>query len=276
MRIHENSHLYTLPSLTLPVHPFYSMLVSFSTKAALVFLLTGVATLPSESEQYRRQVLASSDLKPTELSRQYTARSFAPLWLHSDPDLVFGFIGDGYRRLQVKLLTIRPDAQQPGRYTVTGKAKVGTNITGFQGTFVLLHVRENKARPRAADDMPTKAVKAGIALVEYELREPEGQPTAGVFRGVLCTQWYQDRHGKLYYNDLQNYSDNYENNQFVGTWQSYKTGQVKRCNWGDYRMPNSGDFDQGAGEFSPQEKYWANGWQAFKGGGYQRDKAWWK
>jgi hypothetical protein len=37
-----------------------------------------------------------------------------------------------------------------------------------------------------------------------------------------------------------------------------------KCNWGDYRIPDCGHFDVGAGEFYPDEKYQMNGWQAFK------------
>ncbi|MBT9395632.1 hypothetical protein KLP40_20875 [Hymenobacter sp. NST-14] len=166
-------------------------------------VLMGAITLPPESEQYRRQTLTSGYLKSTELSSQYAARSFAPIWLRSEPATVFGFIGDDYQRLRVKLLTVRPDAQQPGRYLVTGKSKVRDNIVGFEGTFQVLHVREYKQHPRAIDDEPTIAVKAGVVLAAYELREPVGQPGAGIFRGVLHASWYQDKAGKLYYNDLE-------------------------------------------------------------------------
>lgn len=47
----------------------------------------------------------------------------------------------------------------------------------------------------------------------------------------------------------------------MGTWTSYATHQTLRCNWGDYRIPNADDFDIGAGEFSPADKYLPYGWQ---------------
>jgi hypothetical protein len=37
---------------------------------------------------------------------------------------------------------------------------------------------------------------------------------------------------------------------------------IKRCNWGDFRIPNSGDLDGGAAGFSPW-KHKENGWQDF-------------
>lgn len=41
----------------------------------------------------------------------------------------------------------------------------------------------------------------------------------------------------------------FSNNQFRGSWTSYKTGVSKKCNWGDGRILDSGDLEGGAGEF---------------------------
>lgn len=260
------------------------MIINAVFRIASGILICSMVALPPESEQYRRHILTSPDLLPTEQAARYAAQSFAGIWLHSEPETVFGFIGNDYQRLRMKLLTIRPDAQKPGRYVVTGKSKVRTTIAPFQGIFTVVHVRENKRLPRTLDDVPSDAMKAGIVLAEYELREPEGQPNNGVFRGILYAQWYQDKAGKLRYNDLESFADGYANNQFVGTWQSYKTGLIKRCNWGNNRIPNSGEFDQGAGEFSPADSYLKNGWQSYRKAWDQNDKeaqqqeraAWWK
>ena len=43
-----------------------------------------------------------------------------------------------------------------------------------------------------------------------------------------------------------------------------KADSMKRCNWGDYRIPNCGDLDIGAGGFSPADKYLTNGWQNYR------------
>ena len=47
---------------------------------------------------------------------------------------------------------------------------------------------------------------------------------------------------------------------FAGTWKSNKTKKSKLCAWGQYRVPNSGGLDVGAGEFSVNPKYAKNGW----------------
>ena len=46
-----------------------------------------------------------------------------------------------------------------------------------------------------------------------------------------------------YYFDI---GDAFFNNQFKGTWESYHNNIKKKCNWGDYRMPDSKGLDGGA------------------------------
>lgn len=59
-------------------------------------------------------------------------------------------------------------------------------------------------------------------------------------------------------------ADGFSNCQYEGTWTtSYKTNKIKRCNWGDYRIPNSSDLDEGCGEFIPQKKYARFGWENY-------------
>ncbi len=55
-------------------------------------------------------------------------------------------------------------------------------------------------------------------------------------------------------------NDSFSNNGFIGTWTSYKTNTSKKCNWGDYRIPDCGDLDSGTGEFMVSSKYIKNGW----------------
>ncbi len=58
-------------------------------------------------------------------------------------------------------------------------------------------------------------------------------------------------------------NDSFSNNGFIGTWTSYKTNTSKKCNWGDYRIPDCGDLDSGTGEFFVSEKYLKNGWVSY-------------
>jgi len=72
-----------------------------------------------------------------------------------------------------------------------------------------------------------------------------------------------DRNGRLQYDEVMVGADGWRNNQFAGTWTSYRTKASKPASWGDSRIPVAGDLDIGAGEFSPDEKYLAHGWQSY-------------
>lgn len=50
----------------------------------------------------------------------------------------------------------------------------------------------------------------------------------------------------------------------MGTWTEYNSNEMKCSNWGERRIPFSGDLDIGAGEFSPNPKYFDKGWENLK------------
>lgn len=230
--------------------------------------------LSAESEGFRKQVLsrqpvAEAAMRPAEKLAAYAKYDFSPLWLRENDEAVYGFIGARYQRLQVKLLTIQKSAADPALYSVTGKTRVLGVVRAFRGTVRLQQVREalNRQLPPREEWLP-KVAAAGIAVTgtavaRYDFFEDSTQTKAGVFRGVLATYWYTDQKLRLHYDDLEGYSDSFTNNQFVGTWTSYARNQPLRCNWGDFRAPNSGGLDMGAGEFSPADKYYSSGWQYF-------------
>lgn len=99
-------------------------------------------------------------------------------------------------------------------------------------------------------------------VASYNFKESKEQVHSGFFAGKLYSKWYLDANNKMQYDDIQSIADGYLNNAFIGTWESYKTGKNKICNWADYRVPNANkDFDIGAGEFSVADKYLDKGWQ---------------
>jgi hypothetical protein len=124
----------------------------------------------------------------------------------------------------------------------------------------------------------------GVISGRYLFRQNPKQRGSGVFEGKLSTGYYTDKQGTIHYDDLDMGADGYTNNDFVGTWKSYRGTRVEKCNWGDYRAPDSGDLDVGAGDFYPNDKYIKNGWQAFvaeqqmmaRTGGKVKENEWWK
>lgn len=267
----------------------------------LVALLTGAAAsipvppLAAESEAFRqlvlrKQPLLETPMAPAEKLPAYVHYDFSPLWLEVNNDGVRGFAGAHYQRLWIRILAVHKSDTDPTLYLVTGKTRVLGIIRSFRGTVRLQHVREalNRRLP-PLEEYPRIATvrKTGVMLARYDLFEDSTQTKTGVFRGVLATYWYTDRKQRLHYDDLEDYADGYTNNQYVGTWTSYSTGKTLRCNWGDFRIPNSSDFDIGAGEFSPADEYLAYGWQDVRDATFgpeekavparrREARAWWK
>jgi hypothetical protein len=106
--------------------------------------------------------------------------------------------------------------------------------------------------------------KQGILIGKYEFEENPIQDHTGRFQGILTLNWYLDKFGIIHYDNIEWHSDNYRNNQYIGTWTGFNSNEVKCCNWGECRIPFSEDLDIGAGEFSPNPKYFDKGWKDFK------------
>jgi hypothetical protein len=111
------------------------------------------------------------------------------------------------------------------------------------------------------DEYKNKGIlKQGVAIGTFRFEEDPSQKHVGVFKGVMTLNWYLDKFGTIHFDDLESSSDNYRNNQYVSTWTRYGTKKSKIANWGEFRIPFSGDLDIGAGEFSINPKYLGNGW----------------
>jgi hypothetical protein len=167
-----------------------------------------------------------------------------------------GFIGDNFQRFYIRFISIIQSPANPYEYLVYGKTMVKDNICVFHGKIVIKESRIHKSA-----EMPS--YKEGVAICDVVLYEDRKQPSTGLIKGQLKTNFIIDDNGQFRYDALMFVADGFSNNQFKGTWTSYKTSASKKCHWGDYRIPDSGDLDVGTGEFAVSEKYIKNGW-----GGY--------
>ncbi len=183
-----------------------------------------------------------------------------------------GFIGEDYQRFYIHYTSVERDSVNPSKYHVTGKTKVKNNVCDFEG---LLNITQTKnyTEPEIPNWYYEGSIKGN-----YIFREDKNQYGTGVFKGEFESFFWIDSSGLLKYNTLWLVADGYTNNQFEGVWQSYRSGKVKKCNWGDCRIPDSKKLDDGAGEFCPNEKYIKNGWENYIEevyGDKERD-IWWK
>jgi len=168
-----------------------------------------------------------------------------------------GYIGDQFQRLYIHFISVIQNSHNPLEYFVYGKTRVKTNICRFQGRITI-----EEAFLYTEGDIP--GIDQGYVQGTYTFFEDPEQSGTGIFEGNFRTDFYFDDKGTIQYDALMIIADGYRNNQFEGTWTSYRSGTVKECNWGDYRIPEGRGLDVGAGNFSPAEKYNKNGWESYR------------
>lgn len=185
--------------------------------------------------------------------------------LNGKKDNFLGFIGVNRKRLRITFTSIKKSEENKDVYEVEGFSTVmNKNKRTFKGTFTLQsHYR--LTAPAFDGDEPLKKGEAeGFSTFSYTLKEDENLTATGVFKGEMLVLWYKAINKKPVYTELFVQSDGSRNYQFLGTWTSYKTKKTSVASWGEYRIPCSGDFDLGDGDFGPNPKYWQYGWEEFR------------
>ncbi len=247
---------------------------------SISFALCGQQLPPSSMEVIEKSLSKENSEKV--VVSELNNPDFSKVWLKNQY-AVLGYIGESYQRIHIQLISVIKDQNTQNEYFVYGKSKVRSNVCDFQGKFTITHVRKFKLHERNA--IYEEALKQGdqevidrlekdrgFILAEYLLFENPNQKGSGLFKGVVKSCFYIEK-GDLYFDDLDlEYDDRYNNNQFVGIWQSYITKAQKICNWGTFRIPNSGDLDIGAAEFSPNMKYLDEGWDTYYRAYYKMER----
>ncbi len=167
-----------------------------------------------------------------------------------------GFIGDSFQRFYIHFTSVKKNEENPYEYIVTGKTKVKTTICSFEGT-----IKINSSRIYSGSDLP--GYKQGIVVCDVSLFEDREQSSSGVIKGKLVSYFVIDDKKRFRYDGLDFVADGFSNNEFSGTWTSYRTNTVKICNWGDFRIPNSSGLDCGVAEFRVSDKHLNNGWLSY-------------
>ncbi len=220
----------------------------------------------TEAELFKKEQLIKDDLNPAELIKEFSTADFSKLWTKTENQYVYGFIGNNYQRMRIKLITVAKDQVSPNTYSVYGKVMIKSTIGEFHGSLKLSNIRKLKVTSQGITDCyKTKGVEGQYVMMgDYEFAEDKQENHLRIFKGSFKTDFYVDKKNKPRYDDMDEPSDSYTNNQFVGQWSLYNSTTITRCNWGDYRIPNSGNFDTGAGELSPAPKYLPYGWQSLQ------------
>jgi hypothetical protein len=250
----------------------------------LIFMpvLFSFAQQDNMSREWKNRVLNDPNLQNHNFKDSFALHNFSSLWMKTDNQYVFGFIGNNFERIRVKFISVKQDSTNLDTYHIVGKSMVKNNICDFEGTIVLERIAINK---KVEVEYKSSGVQSqGFIVANYYFEEDSTQLHSGVFQGSLISLWYINANGIIQYDDLIMGADAFRNNQFIGVWQSYTKDRQLICNWGDYRISNSGNLDIGAGSFSPSDAHLQFGWQNYRDAYFNNDdsayaiekKRWWE
>lgn len=221
------------------------------------------------------QILPENEYISTENElKNFSSYDFSPVILGLEMNRTYGVIGNTYKRIQIKITNVEKDVVNADVYHVTGKSKVGNNIERFTGTIKLQSIKQIKDRQLDDETVSLPTKYQGVISGVYQFNEPKDRSHSGVFEGIYNALFQITNDDIVFYNDLDLYRDSYINNVYQGFWTDYQTKEAKICKWADFRVPDvSGDFDIGAGAFSPNEKYNNKGWQTYNDTYLKNDKS---
>jgi hypothetical protein len=164
-----------------------------------------------------------------------------------------------YQRIQFHFESIQRDKMDGCVYHISGYDRLKGLVTPFNGQVKIEKIKKNVGNiyepEKPSDDKLVEFTGA------FQFREDNKAKGSGVFAGTVYFMLTLNKENKLV-DDLGEYmGDGFYNFIYDGSWTSYKSGKVKKCVWGEGRLPNTGDFDIGDGDIVVNEKYLKNGWE---------------
>lgn len=202
------------------------------------------------------------ELKSENLKDKYAKYDFSEVFTPKTE--ILGYIDPNFRRLKMTLKNVIKVSDD--EYKVIGYSEVKGNRCDFEGSINIQQIREYKEYHYGVDDeYKNKGIQSqGIVIGTYKFSESPNQKYSGIFSGIMTSYWYIDSKSDLKLDNIEYFSDNYKHNQYVGVWRMYGSKKQKKANWGEFRIPFSGDLDIGAGEFGINPKYIENGWEELR------------
>ncbi len=201
--------------------------------APLIILLLLRTSIGLASSHY--YLIKNPNLRPENKIDQFNHYNFSILFSGEHSVFNIGYIGDNFRRIRIKFVSVTKNPHNHHIYYVYGKSNVLGNICDFQGTIDITEIRLfNPMHYGVDDEYKGKGIKfQGVIIANYALYEGPSQKHSGYFNGKVYVGWYLNGKNKIIYDDIESHSDLWCNSQFIGKWKSYSTNQTKVCNWGD-------------------------------------------
>ena len=199
----------------------------------------------------------------------FNEKAFVPRWFEP-----IGYRGRDFQRFYIHYDSVCFKGN--GIYDVCGRTRFRDTIRLFSGIITL-----DSMRLYQAEHQPSTG-EFGSLYGHYQFDEDEFSG-GGVLSGKMSVE-FAKINGRFYYDAVMlECADGYDNRQYEGVWTSKDLTRMEKCNWGDFRIPDSRGLDIGVGEFSPVDEYSDRGWQVYTYGWsdydslralYQADEQW--
>lgn len=218
--------------------------------------------------------------KDTDATKKYLDQDFSsflkvPL---SDPESkgsyeeFLGYIGEEYQRLYINYFSVKKDQNDPRVYLVKGRSQVKKNKNDFVGKIIISKIYSSGPTTIYSDDneVSDEANDVIAVFADYEFFENKNQNYSGKFSGKMWFGGYFNKQNQFILKPSEATAcPHYRNNQYLGTWQSYKNLKTKITGWGQYLLPGFSSFSEdpsggGCGGYVPELKYQRRGWSPEK------------
>ena len=218
---------------------------------ALVALFYSFTCIVDYSD-FQREFVDNKQLTDANIYEELSDKDFSAIW-SKENSAVLGTIGKNNKRIKIKLSKVKKVTGPKGGplYNVVGAFNYLDTVYPFSGSIDIKCAQKYKKLHFGVDSIyfNSKIIEQGVLMSRCFL---EGKNIT--LEGNLYSKWLVDSTGKVQYDDIELTSDSYNNNAFIGTVKL--NNRLYNCSWGDRRVPNAPkDFDIGAGEFSPSDKY---------------------
>ena len=179
----------------------------------------------------------------------FTEKNLEPRWFEP-----LGFRGSDCQRFYIHYDSVYHKGN--GVYRVYGRTRYRDTIRLFTGMLMLdsLWLNEEEYLPKYAEFG---------RLYGYYMYEEDEFSGGGVLSGKMRID-FAKVNGRFYYDAVMlGCADGYENSQYEGTWTSKDLSRKEKCNWGDFRIPDSRGLGSGEAEFIPRDSCLDRGWRIY-------------
>lgn len=240
------------------------LLVALSAALFLTACKVGGKTTAVTMEELRnidltRVILADSILTNPDYCFQKDEFMFLEKTSEFEP---IGYRGRDFQRFYIHYDSVR--FMGNGVYAVEGRTRYRDTIRLFSGTITLDSMRLCKK-----ENLPSTG-EFGKLCGHFQFDEDEFSG-GGVLTGKMWIG-FAKINGRFYYDAFKlGLADGYSNRQYEGVWTSKGLTRMEKCNWGDFRIPDSRGLGSGEAEFIPRDSCLDRGWRIYTYGWAESD-----